>query len=290
VALLRRLMAKHAHVPARLLVGNDAISGNPKLNNFAKGWTAASHEWIVVSDSNALLPRDCIQRLLARWDFRTGLVCSPPVGAHPIGIWAELECAFLNTYQARWQCFADAIGFGFAQGKTMLWRRDFLDEAGGVRALAAELAEDAAATKLVRHAGLHVRLVNAPFAQPLGERTASEVWNRQLRWSRLRRDAFKAYFALEILSGGAPALLAGGVVAAAAGWPLPAALIALATLWYGAEAVLAYAAGWYLTRRSPLLWLARDSMLPVLWTISWLGNAFVWRGHEMRVADRTSPA
>ena len=52
------------------------------------------------------------------------------------GIWAELECAFLNTYQARWQYVADALGFGFAQGKTMLWRRADLERAGGIEALA----------------------------------------------------------------------------------------------------------------------------------------------------------
>ena len=59
--------------------------------------------------------------------------------------------------------------------------------AGGVRALAAELAEDAASTKIVRAAGLRVRLVDNPFQQPLGRRTLKEVWRRQTRWARLRR-------------------------------------------------------------------------------------------------------
>jgi ceramide glucosyltransferase len=57
---------------------------------------------------------------------------------------------------------------GFAQGKTMLFRRDLLKSAGGIRALAFEAAEDAAATKLVRKTGLRVRVVDQPFPQPLG--------------------------------------------------------------------------------------------------------------------------
>ena len=69
------------------------------------------------------------------------------------GLWSELECGFLNTFQARWQLAADAVGLGFAQGKTMLWRRDILEAAGGIRALAAEAAEDAAGTKIVRKRG-----------------------------------------------------------------------------------------------------------------------------------------
>src|SRR5262245_2893738 len=38
VPVVQRLMAAHPHVPARLLVGNDRISANPKLNNIVKGW------------------------------------------------------------------------------------------------------------------------------------------------------------------------------------------------------------------------------------------------------------
>jgi hypothetical protein len=43
-------------------------------------------------------------------------------------IWAEIEGAFLNTYQARWQCFADEIGLGFAQGKQRTLRRFSMSE------------------------------------------------------------------------------------------------------------------------------------------------------------------
>src|SRR5580700_8495354 len=133
-----------------LLIGDDRVSGNPKLNNVVKGWRAARHDWIVLADSNVLMPRDYIRQLFASWRADTGLVASPPVGCRPHGIWAELECAFLNTYQARWQYVIDSFGCGFAQGKTMLWRRADLERAGGIAALGKEVAEDAAATKIVR--------------------------------------------------------------------------------------------------------------------------------------------
>ena len=188
--LVKRLIVAHPNVSARLLIGDDRVSTNPKLNNVVKGWRAASHPWIVIADSNVLMPRDYIQRLFASWRADTGLVASPPIGARPDGFWAEVECAFLNTYQARWQYIVDSFGRGFAQGKTMLWRREDLERAGGIEALGKEVAEDAAATKIVRGAGLKVRLVDRPLAQPLGRRSASEVWHRQLRWARLRRGEF----------------------------------------------------------------------------------------------------
>jgi ceramide glucosyltransferase len=283
VPLIERLIAAHASVPARLLIGDERISDNPKLNNLVKGWPAASREWVVIADSNVLMPPDYIQRLLAAWKPDTGLVCSPPVGAAPDGIWAELECAFLNTYQARWQYFADSLGIGFAQGKNMLWRRADLDRAGGIKALAAELAEDAAGTKVVRNAGLRVRLVDGPFAQPLGARGALEVWRRQVRWARLRRVTFRLFFLPELLSGAAPALITGGLAAAGLGANVFAVLAVLGATWYGGEAVLARVAGWHLSRRSPLVWMLRDLLLPMLWLEGWLGSSFVWRGNRMRV-------
>jgi ceramide glucosyltransferase len=286
VPLIRRLMAQHPGAEARLLIGHESIGDNPKLNNLAKGWRAARHDWVILADSNVLMPPDYIARLFAAWQPDTGLVCSPPIGCHPQGFWAELECAFLNTYQARWQLFADEIGLGFAQGKTMLWHRRILEAAGGLRALAAEPAEDAAATKLVREAGFRVTLVRNPFPQPLGRRRADEVRQRQLRWARLRRDTFKGFYALEILTGSLPALLAGAIVAGAAEWPVGICLIVIAAIWYGAEALLDYAAGWHLSGWSICAWLLRDLLIPVLWAASWIGNDFVWRGHVMRIAAR----
>jgi ceramide glucosyltransferase len=287
--LVRRLIAAHPNVPARVLVGNDHISANPKLNNAVKGWEAARHERIVMADSNVLMPRDYVRQLLCAWGPNTGLVCSPPIGCAPDGAWAELECAFLNSYQARWQCFADSMGIGFAQGKTMLWRREILERGGGIRALASEIAEDAASTKLVRRQGLRVRLVNRPFEQPLGHRTVKEVWRRQLRWARLRRDTFKLFFAVEIFAGAIPPLLACAVFAATMGWPIMNVLGAFAFAWYLAEAVLAHEVGWHLSLRAVALCMLRDLVLPALWFAAWIGNEFVWRGNVMRVAHR-SPA
>jgi ceramide glucosyltransferase len=278
----------HGNVPARLLIGNECIGVNPKLNNLVKGWVAAAHPWIVMADSNVLMPPDYLHRLLASWRPDTGVVSSPPIGCAPGNLWAELECAFLNTYQARWQFFGDCVGMGFAQGKTMLFRRNIFQAAGGIRALAAEIAEDAAFTKLVRKNGLRVRMVDRPFLQPLGHRTAAEVWRRQLRWARLRRDTFMAYFVPEIGAGVVPPLVSGAIVAVCNDWPVAGALAAFGAIWYGGEAVLAYAAGWHLSWRSPFLWLLRDALLPVLWSASWLGNEFVWRGNPMRVLNRSS--
>ena len=264
VPLVETLIAEHPSTNARLLIGDDRVSGNPKLNNVVKGWRAARHDWIVLADSNVLMPRDYIRQLFASWRADTGLVASPPVGCCPQGICAELECAFLNTYQARWQYVIDSFGRGFAQGKTMLWRRADLERAGGIAALGKEVAEDAAATKIVRGAGLKVRLLDRPVAQPLGRRSAAEVWNRQVRWARLRRASFIFYFLPEVLSGGLLPIIAATFVAHAIGLPSITSAVAFAALWYGGEMLLAAAGDWHVPALYPLYGLMRDCLLPVL--------------------------
>ena len=223
--IARRAMAAHAGIPSRLLIGDDRVSANPKLNNVVKGWKAARRDWTVIADSNVLMPRDYIQRLMRRWRPDSGVVCAPPLGARPASFAAEIECAFLNTYQARWQYAAETLGFGFAQGKTMLWRREILEAGGGIEALGVEIAEDAASTKLVHRADLRAHLASPPSNQPLGARRLRDVWARQVRWARLRRATFPLYFAPEIVTTSLLTLAAAAIGGAELGVGAPAAVI-----------------------------------------------------------------
>ena len=288
VPLVQRLIREHPAIPARLLVGNEGHGPNPKLANLMKAWDAAAYDWIVFADSNVLIPPDYLDQLFARWSERAAVVCSPPIGVDVQGGAAELEAAFLNTFQARWQLANDEVGLGFAQGKSMLLRRSDLAQEGGLAALTSEVAEDAAATKLARRLGRQVRVVDRPFPQPLGRRTYARVWRRQLRWARLRRLSFPGFFCLELPAGGVlPCLLATwlateGVLA----W---AGVAATMLAWYGAEALLARAFRWPLRLRSPLFWIARDLLLPVLWVRAWTLKGYDWRGAAVD-ARATAPA
>lgn len=280
IPLIRGIMAANARIPARLLIGETAISGNPKLNNLEKGWAAARHPWIVMIDSNVLLPPDYVQRLFGTWGPDTGVVTSPPAGIEARGFAANIEAAFLNTHQDVWQLAGDQVGQGFAQGKVLMWRRALLDAAGGLAALGHDLAEDVAATKVVRAAGLRVRVIARPFAQPLGRRALAEVWARQVRWARVRRDGFPALFAPEILTGGLPPLMALGALAAVGAVPV-ATVAGGAVLWYGAQWIVAARAGWPRDAAQVAAWPLRDMMIPAVWVAALMSRGFVWRGNAM---------
>lgn len=276
-AVVRRLIAENPGVKARLLTGQAYLSGNPKLDNLDKGWAVAESDWICMTDSNLMLPPDYLRQVVAAWGEETGLVSGPAFGDRPDGWGGRLECAFLNGNQARLQLAADELGTGFAQGKTLFWSRPMLDGAGGLPVLGRWLAEDVASTKLVRGMGRKVSLTARLFPQPVGRKSLRQVWDRQLRWSRIRRQGFPGLFLLEPANGivlPLLLLLASGVA--------PLWAVAFAALWYGAEWAMMARAGWPSSWRDAVAMPLRDALLLPLWITTFRQKGINWRGNSMQ--------
>lgn len=280
IPLVRDAIARHPHVRAQLLIGEDRLSQNPKFDNMAKGYRAATGEIVVFADSNLLAPADYLQRVVDTFEDDTAVVSAPPFGARPENIWAEVECALLNAYAARVQYCVDALGFGFAQGKTLAFRKRDLD-AGGFAAMDDEPAEDAGATKWARKSGRKVRLVAPAFPQPLGMRSLQAVWSRHLRWARLRRASFPMLFAPEILSSAVVPFICVVIAALLSGEPVLPWVGAYALAWHGADFAAARLAGWPASLRTMLALPLRDLLLVTLWFAAWTGRDFVWHGRAM---------
>lgn len=286
IPLVTEMMNAHPQVCARLLIGEDKISDNPKYNNMQKGYLAARGDIVIFADSNLLIPEDYLQRVMARFGENSALVSAPPFGDRPGNLWAEVECSLLNSYAARVQYCADALGFGFAQGKTLAFRKADLDM-GGFAAMALEPAEDAAATKWARKSGRCVRLVSPAFPQPLGLRPLKAVWSRHLRWARLRRATFPVLFAPEIFSISLLSFAAVGIAASLLQGPVPVWLSLYILAWYGADFTTARALGWPSTARSLIALPLRDLLLLSIWIAAWTGRSFTWHGNAM-TANRQS--
>ncbi len=284
IPLARALIAGHPNHTARILIGHEAIGENPKLNNMAKGFRQASFHHIVFVDSNVLTPSSYLDQLMTALDSGAGMVSAPPVGQAPEGFWALLECAFLNSYQARVQYAVDTLGFGFAQGKTLFFRKSHLEH-GGLEQLASEPAEDAAATKMMQARGERIRLAG-PFPQLIGARTPSQVWNRQVRWARLRRASFPWFYAPEILAGALPPLACLLHGLNELGMLSAAALLIFIGLWFLPELLLQRRAGW--PRSLPAM-LLRDLLLPLIFIAGCAGRSFQWHGRTLSISRPPAP-
>lgn len=280
-ALVRSLIRSNPDVDAHLLFGEAMISQNPKLNNMAKGWAQATGDLVIFADSNLLLPADYCSKVAAAFeDGKISVVSSPPVGDYAENFWGEVECAMLNTHAARWQFAAAALGMNFAQGKTLAFRRSaFGPEL--MRALASEPAEDAATTKLVKDCGQTMMVLAPAFVHPVGERSLRAFWNRHVRWARLRRATFPVVFAAEAACGLFPAFVAVSLSSAVSQFTLPFLALALATLWYGAEYLVARSLGWRTNGWFVPACIVRDVMLPLFYIAAWTSGRFEWRGRPM---------
>ena len=276
VPLALAIIAEHPERPARVLIGKDLLGENPKLNNMAKGFREARYGHIVFVDSNLFTPADYLDQLVLALETGAGMVSAPPVGLAPQGFWAEVECAFLNAYQARIQYAVDTLGFGFAQGKTLFFRREDLEH-GGLARLASEPAEDAATTKMMQSKGRRIRLAG-PFPQLIGPRSLHQIWKRQVRWARLRRATFPLHYAAEILAGPLPPLLTLLLGASFMGMDKVGLAVAFLVLWYLPEWGLSRVARW--PRLLPAM-LMRDLMLPAVFIAGHAGHSFEWHGHHI---------
>lgn len=268
--LVREAMAARPDARARLLIGEDRVAANPKLNNMVKAWRAADTDLVLFLDSNLSAPPDYVARAVAAMGDDVA-ASAPPIGTDPRTFAADVEAACLNTHAARWQYAAAALGLGFAQGKTLLLSKSRLP-LGDLSILGREPAEDAALTCLARGAGGSVALIRGPAGQSLGRRSAAQVWRRQARWAKLRRATFPALYVLEITAGAALPLAAAALAGARleVWWLAPA----LAGLWWGAERVFARLCGW--PGSLPAL-VVRDLAMPALWVSAWWGDAVSWR-------------
>ena len=81
----------------------------------------------MLADSNVLAPRTISSRCWCGSGPMSASSARRRSASRPEGVGAELECAFLNSFQARWQFTSDALGMGYAQGKSMMWRREIVE-------------------------------------------------------------------------------------------------------------------------------------------------------------------
>ncbi len=112
------------------------------------------------------------------------------------------------------------------------------------------------------------------------------MWSRQIRWARLRRVTFPLYFVPEIFSGMlVPCLLAALAIGSS---EMALGLCLMVAVTYGGEVALAVRAGWL---RSPALlaaFIARDLLIPFIWTMAWMRSDVVWRGNAMAIETKPS--
>lgn len=280
LALVQSLKAGFPGIPCRIVIGEQGRGGNPKVNNLVRAYDLASHDWILISDSNVRVKPDYLKRFVAHLDNDVGLVTAVVRGSGAEGFGARLETAYLNTFYSRGMVIANKAGHPCAVGKAMLFNRSTAKRFGGIATLDRYLAEDYMAGEAMRALGLKVIIATDPVTQHLGHSSFKDYWLRHVRWGRIRKAQEPLAFLLEPLGSHLLPAMIGALALKTLGvpWLLPFAghlLIGLAS-----DSLLASRIGgsfhWH-------AWAARELLALPLWLYTACGKTVQWRGRKMTI-------
>lgn len=266
------------HPNMQILTGRSAHTRNPKLDNIEKAYAVAPTDHLIFMDGNLRFDPAYVDLICADWKSDVDVLSTSPVTIDEAGVWAFFEGAVLNLSHARWLNALARLGFPFAHGKLLAFRKSWLEGLGGFAMLHAKRAEDTALVALSRKAGAKLALTTKHQLIPLGQRVRDDVFARNLRWRFLRSRDLTFGYAMEPLSAIWFVLLIVAILAAHLGGPIGVSVMIawvvlhLLEAWAWARA----AGGW-----SPMMHiglLLRDLLEPILWFLGW----WLWRHRGWR--------
>jgi len=301
LAVVARLAAEHPSVPIRVAAGAPPLGLNPKVTNLASLARRASHDLVLISDSNVRPAPGYLRAMVAARDRAprppAALVSSLLAGAAaatpgaPRG--AVLEDLHLGTFVAAGVATAAAARQPCVVGKSMLFRLSDLERLGGWRRVADVLAEDYVLGRQVHRAGGGVALSAHVLPVIAGRRRVRDFLARHLRWCQMRCRIHPAAYAAEVLLNPTLPLAVAALLFAAGGAALPAALaVAGIAVKTAADGLLLSRLVGRRVRLRHLAWVpVKDLLIAAVWLAAPFVGTVAWRGTRLRIGagSRLSP-
>jgi ceramide glucosyltransferase len=300
--VVHRLRARYRERDIAVVVDATLHGPNRKVGNLINMLPAASHDVLVIADSDVHVAPDWLRRLVAALQrpgvgvvttVYTGLPAPfpypPPRSRGGRGSrWCRFGAMHINHYFLPGALLARAMGRQDCLGATMMLRRETLDRIGGFHALADHLADDNVLGRLVQRLGFKIELADTIPATTVPEANLRELWRHELRWARTIRALVPVQFAASVLQYPLMWAVLAVALASGAGWSVA---------WFGLVwAVRAGAAraaeralgsgpdhGPGLANCTPL-WLLplRELMSVAVMIASYTGRRVDWRGHTLQ--------
>ncbi len=295
--IVHKLQQKYPDCPIKLIVceralGTNVHIANQKVSTLAQMLPHASHEILIVNDSDIRVPADYVQHVVSPLfnqetvdDAKTGLVTCLYRAVPSRTIGSQFEALGIATDFVPGVLTARYLenGLRFGLGSTLAFRRSDLAAIGGFESIVDYLADDYELGRRIAANGKRVELSPIPVTTFLPPYTLGQFWEHQMRWWRTIRDSRPGGYAGLIFTFGLPwallTMLASGFAAWALGLFALTLIARFAVAYVSAEHVLndhkMFRQG--ALRNIPLL-LLRDLIAPVIWAMGFFGNKICWRG------------
>lgn len=282
--VVRELMARHPQVNATLVVHDGQGAANPKIDNLLGMLPLASHDLLLISDSNVRVPPSYVVDMVRTYGQKpnTGLVTSLFAGTSEDGLGSALENVQLNGFCASGAALPTLMGDALVVGKSMLFSRSAFEAVGGFARVREVLAEDFVMGKMFQHAGLRVRIAPTVVQNVTRSMTLRAFLRRQQRWAMLRAKLRPAAQISEIVTSPLAMLPAAWAVMGPAAITWALALLALRDV-----------GGWIALRGFDRVWVPlllspmRELCLLVVWLRAPLKRHVDWRGRRVRLGPGT---
>ncbi|WP_442754853.1 glycosyltransferase [Methylocystis sp. JAN1] len=287
---MRELFARHPEVPSRLLASTARFAASPKVDNLYAPFMQAENDVILMKDANVLLEPGALAEHLRQLNDDVGLVCAIPYCAGLENFAAHVEAGIINGPHARMLFLASCLGQGHGVGKIMLFRRSDFLRAGGFDAISHTVGEDNALAKAMRRIGQRPVFSHRPVRQELGARSFRDVYQRQLRWSVIRRNDELLSFLAEPICQAFPSVVAGALAAPVAGMTPFWGGAATLSLWFALETLLSMAKGWQLSYAAPAVFIFREAVMLAVWVNAWMTDRVIWAKDKVHARVAAQPA
>ncbi len=279
IEVVSRLQREFPRVLSRLILTGEPPYPNAKVFSLEHMLAAASHDLVVMSDSDIRVTPDMLRTVVAEFqDLKVGVATCPYRAVPGESFWSRLEATGMNTDFWGGALVARMLeGMRFAVGPTIAARRVVLNDIGGFERLKDYLAEDFVMGKFAAEAGHGVILSSYIIEHHIGSATFAENAAHRLRWARSTRRSRPAGYIGQLFTMPLPlALLVCAL--SPAWWPvLPLALIVRGAAAYSiSQRVLRGKLNW-------LLLPIEDVMGFCFWLAGFFGNTISWRGRQYRL-------
>jgi ceramide glucosyltransferase len=281
LTLVEKLQEEFPLRQLRIVHCPEVLGLNGKVSNLAQMLPQARYEHVVINDSDIVVPRDYLQRVLALMgNPEVGMVTTLYRGIAGKTLVSKLEALGLSTDFAGGVLVARAMegGIRFALGATIATTKTVLAAIGGLGPLADYLGDDYELGARTAATGYRVELADIVVETALPDYSFRDFWAHQIRWARNVKDRRPAqYFGLIVTFALVWAAFA--VLAAPREWWAWMVLCVAAVARLASAMVVGR--GVVGDPRLPAdLWLVtlRDLVGFGVWLGSYFGNQIEWRG------------